>query len=90
MLTNMTTAERERLAHAEGFTEAASLLARLDDAEVIAEAAEDKIETLEAVLHDAQIDRDLYHDALTEILRGVERGEMTANNCMMLAARVLP
>ena len=43
MLTNMTTAERERLAHAEGFTEAASLLARLDDAEAIAEAAEDKV-----------------------------------------------
>ena len=86
MLTNMTTAERERLAHAEGFTEAASLLARLDDAE----ALENKINALEAALKDAQIDRDLYHDALTEILRGVERGEMTANNCMMLAARVLP
>jgi len=33
MLTNMTTEERERLAHAEGFTEAAALLARVADLE---------------------------------------------------------
>lgn len=76
MLTNMTPEEKERLAYVEGFTEAAKLLAALSDAQ--------------AELHEATLDRDLYHDALTEILRGVERGEMTANNCMMLAARVLP
>ena len=33
MLTNMTPTERERLAYAEGFTEAARLLAALSDAE---------------------------------------------------------
>ena len=33
MLTNMTAEERERLAHAEGFTETANVLARIDDLE---------------------------------------------------------
>ena len=46
--------------------------------------------TTAQLLKEAEADRDLYLDALTEILRGVERGELTANNCMMLAARVLP
>lgn len=32
----MTTEERERLAYAEGFTEAAKLLARIDELEVVA------------------------------------------------------
>lgn len=33
MLTNMTAEERERLAYAEGFTETANVLARIDDLE---------------------------------------------------------
>jgi hypothetical protein len=69
MLTNLTPTERERIAYTEGFTEAASLLAQLED---------------------AQIDRDLYLEALGEIYNGLKRGTMTSNQAMMLAARVLP
>ena len=75
--------EAEALAYSEGFPGAARLYARIDD-------LQRALGVSVAAAHEAEIDRDLYHDALTEILRGVERGEMTANNCMMLAARVLP
>jgi hypothetical protein len=35
-MNTMTTQERERLAYAEGFTEAAKLLARIDELEIVA------------------------------------------------------
>jgi hypothetical protein len=76
MLTNMTTEERERLAYAEGFTEAAALLAQLAD--------------LQLKLEDAQIDRDLYLEALEAIYEGIKGGSMTSSEAMMLAARVIP
>jgi hypothetical protein len=76
MLTNTTPAERERIAYTEGFTEAAALLAQLAD--------------LQLQLEEAQIDRDLYLEALDEIYRGLKIGTMTSNQAMMLAARVLP
>jgi hypothetical protein len=76
MLTNITFAERERIAYTEGFTEAASLLAQLAD--------------LQLELEEAAIDRDLYLEALDEIYRGLKIGTMTSNQAMMLAARVLP
>ena len=69
MLTNMTPPERERLAYAEGFTEAARLLAALADAE---------------------IDRDLYLEALQAIYNGVNAGTLTTGGCMVLAGRVIP
>jgi len=69
MLTNTTFTERERIAYTEGFTEAASLLAQLAEAE---------------------LDRDMYLEALTEIYEGLRSGEMMPNHAMMLAARVLP
>ena len=76
MLTNMTPTERERLAYTEGFTEAAALLAQLAD--------------LQLQLEDAQIDRDLYLEALEAIYQGIKGGSMTSNEAMMLAARVIP
>ena len=76
MLTNMTTEERERLAYAEGFTEAAKLLAALSDAQ--------------AGLHDAEIDRDLYLAALQAIYDGVNAGTLTTGGCMVIAGRVIP
>ena len=76
MLTNLTTEERERLAYAEGFTEAAALLAQLAD--------------LQLQLEDAQIDRDLYLEALEAIYEGVNKGEMTTGGCMVIAGRVIP
>jgi hypothetical protein len=69
MLTNLTPTERERIAYAEGFTEAARLLAQLAEAE---------------------LDRDLYLEALQDIYEGLKSGEMLPNQAMMLAARVLP
>ena len=69
MLTNMIPTERERLAYAEGFTEAARLLAQLAEAE---------------------LDRDLYLEALAEIYEGIKGGSMTSSEAMMLAARVIP
>jgi hypothetical protein len=76
MLTNITPTERERLAYAEGFTEAAALLAQLAD--------------LQLKLEDAQIDRDLYLEALQAIYAGMKSGEMTTGGAMMLAGRVIP
>ena len=46
MLTGMTTEERERLAHAEGFTEAAALLAELSDAKADRDLYADALETM--------------------------------------------
>lgn len=69
MLTNMTSTERERLAYAEGFKEAARLLAQLAEAE---------------------LDRDLYLEALEAIYEGVNKGEMTTGGCMVIAGRVIP
>ena len=60
VLTNMTPTERERLAYAEGFKEAAALLAQLAD--------------LQFQLEDAQIDRDLYLEALEAIYEGRQQG----------------
>lgn len=76
MLTGMTPTERERLAYAEGFTEAAKLLAQLAE--------------LQLQLEDAQIDRDLYLEALQAIYDGVNAGTLTTGGCMMLAGRVIP
>jgi hypothetical protein len=76
MLTNTTPAERERIAYTEGFTEAASLLAQLAD--------------LQLQLEDAQIDRDLYLEALEAIYEGVNKGELTTGGCMVIAGRVIP
>ena len=69
MLTNMTPTERERLAYAEGFKEAARLLAQLAEAE---------------------LDRDLYLEALQDIYKGLREGTMTTGGAMMLAGRVIP
>jgi len=96
MLTNMTPTERERLAYAEGFTEAAKLLAALSDAESIVdglgtlEDAKAEISDLEAMLHEAELDRDLYLEALQAIYDGVNAGTLTTGGCMMLAGRVIP
>ena len=96
MLTNMTTEERERLAYAEGFTEAAGVLAALSDAENIVdglgtlEDAKIEIEDLEKLLHDARLDRDTYRQALQDIYDGVNAGTLTTGGCMMIAAQVLP
>ena len=43
-----------------------------------------------AQLAEAEADRDLYFEALTEIYEGLKSGEMTTGGAMMLAARVLP
>ena len=69
MLTNITPTERERIAYAEGFKEAARLLAQLAEAE---------------------IDRDLYLEALQDIYEGLKSGEMTTGGVVMLAGRVIP
>jgi hypothetical protein len=76
MLTNLTPTERERIAYTEGFKEAAALLAQLAD--------------LQLQLEDAQIDRDLYLEALQAIYEGMKSGEMTTGGAMMLAGRVIP
>ena len=96
MLTNMTTEERERLAYAEGFTEAAKLLAALSDAEDLVdglgtlEDANAEIKDLEALLHEATLDRDLYLAALQAIYDGVNAGTLTTGGCMVIAGRVIP
>jgi hypothetical protein len=46
--------------------------------------------TAAQLLKDAETDRDLYLEALTEIYEGLKSGEMTTGGAMMLAARVLP
>jgi hypothetical protein len=93
MLTNMTPPERERLAYTEGFTESARLLAALSDAEDLVDGLEDantEILDLEAMLHEAELDRDLYLEALQAIYDGVNAGTLTTGGCMMLAGRVIP
>ena len=96
MLTNMTTPERERLAYAENFTEAARLLAALSDAKDLAdglgtvEDAKAEISDLEAMLHEATLDRDMYLEALQAIYDGVNKGTLTTGGCMVLAGRVIP
>ena len=86
MLTNMTPEERERLAYAEGFTEAAKLLGALSDAENLIDTLSDA----QADLHDAEIDRDLYLAALQAIYDGVNAGTLTTGGCMVIAGRVIP
>lgn len=46
--------------------------------------------TTAQLLKDAEIDRDLYLEALTEIYEGIKGGSMTSSEAMMLAARVIP
>ena len=43
-----------------------------------------------AQLAEAELDRDLYLEALQTIYAGLLRGSMTSGEAMMLAARVIP
>jgi uncharacterized protein YukE len=57
---NLTTAEQERLAYAEGYTETAAVLARLDDAH----AALGDVAAMQAQLDDLATERDGLRDEL--------------------------
>lgn len=46
--------------------------------------------TAAQLLKDAQIDRDLYLEALQAIYDGVNAGTLTTGGCMMIAGRVIP
>jgi hypothetical protein len=43
-----------------------------------------------AQLAEAELDRDLYLEALQAIYEGIKGGSMTSSEAMMLAARVIP
>ena len=43
-----------------------------------------------AQLAEAELDRDLYLEALREIYKGLSEGTMLTGQAMMLAARVIP
>ena len=46
--------------------------------------------TTAQLLRDAEIDRDLYLEALQEIYEGVNKGELTTGGCMVIAGQVIP
>lgn len=60
------------------------------DADWTPPAPKVKKPTAAQLLKDAEIDRDMYLEALTEIYEGLKSGAMMPNQAMMLAARVLP
>lgn len=61
MLTNMTTEERERLAYAEGFTEAAGVLAALSDAEGVRDSLIEQIADIPSEKERDKDAQDLQH-----------------------------
>ena len=60
------------------------------DADWTPPAPKAKKPTAAQLLKEAEIDRDMYLEALTEIYEGIKGGSMTSSEAMMLAARVIP
>lgn len=82
-LARLQAVESEALAYSEGFPGTARLYGRINELQRALGAAT-------ATIHDAEIDRDLYLEALQAIYVGMKSGEMTTGGAMMLAGRVIP
>ena len=96
-MTYLTIEERERLAYAEGYTETAAVLARLDDAHrYLGEAAamqaerDDAIDLVDGLRDERDAERDAYRAALNDADRWHNEAKTLRSALMALEAEVQP
>lgn len=96
-MTYLTVAERERLAYAEGYTETAAVLARLDDAHraLGQEAAmqaerDDALDLVNGLRDERDAQRDAYREAMNEADQWHNEAKTLRSALMAIEAEVPP